>query len=137
MGVAIADKPEGPYIKSEFNPITQSGHELAIWKYRDGVAMISCKDGPEQGTMQFSDDGINFEIMSYIRDVPDAIGTVTSLDGDMYPGATLSWGLSHEYHIEKGQQWFEGYNYITKFTFRSNRADPRRETVMGKKKQVK
>ncbi len=47
--------------------------------------MISCKDGPEQGTMQFSNDGINFEIMSYIRNVPDAIGTVESLDGDQYP----------------------------------------------------
>ncbi|WP_448246366.1 glycoside hydrolase family 117 protein [Thalassotalea agariperforans] len=133
-GVAIADKPEGPYIKSEFNPITQSGHELAIWKYRDGIAMISCKDGPEQGTMQFSNDGINFEIMSYIRNVPDAIGTVESLDGDQYPGAALAWGLSHEYHTEPGQQWFEGYNYMTKFTFKANRPGPKREAVMGKKK---
>ncbi|MDU0355111.1 family 43 glycosylhydrolase [Paraglaciecola aquimarina] len=133
-GVAIADKPEGPYIKSEYNPITQSGHELAIWHYQDGIAMISCKDGPEQGTMQFSKDGINFEIMSYIRDVPDAIGTVPSLDGDQYPGAALQWGLSHEYHIPEGKQWFEGFNYITRFTFKANRGPQQSESVMGKKK---
>nr|WP_233267447.1 family 43 glycosylhydrolase [Paraglaciecola sp. L3A3] len=134
-GVAIADNPQGPYIKSESNPITQSGHELAIWNYRDGVAMISCKDGPEQGTMQYSNDGINFEIMSYIREVPDAIGTVMSLDGDKYPGAALEWGLSHEYHIPEGKQWFEGYNYITKFTFKPNRGSKRSESVMVQKEK--
>lgn len=133
-GVAISDKPEGPYIKSEFNPITQSGHELAIWQYQDGIAMISCKDGPEQGTMQYASDGINFEIMSYIQDIPNAIGTVPSLDGEQYPGAALAWGLSHEYHIPKGKQWFEGFNYITRFTFSPNKQAQRSESVMGKKK---
>ncbi|WP_111977183.1 glycoside hydrolase family 117 protein [Algibacillus agarilyticus] len=135
-GVAIADQPEGPYIKSEYNPITQSGHELAIWHYQDGIAMISCKDGPEQGTMQFAKDGINFEIMSYITNVPDAIATVTSLDGDQYPGAALTWGLSHEYVIPKGKQWYEGYNYITKFTFRPNREQKRYESVMSNKEKT-
>lgn len=136
-GVAISDNPEGPYVKSEFNPITQSGHELAVWQYQDGIAMISCKDGPEQGTMQFANDGINFEIMSYIRDVPNAIGTVTSLDGDKYPGAALEWGLSHEYRIEKGQQWFQGYNAITKFNFKPNNETKRSESVMGQKPKDK
>lgn len=134
-GVAIADNPLGPYIKSEANPITQSGHELAIWHYQEGIAMISCKDGPEQGTIQFAKDGINFEIMSYIRNVPDAISTVTSLDGDQYPGAALQWGLSHEYHIPEGKQWFEGFNYITRFSFRPNRGSQRSESVMGKKEK--
>lgn len=130
-GVAIADQPEGPYIKSEYNPISQSGHELAIWHYRDGIAIISCKDGPEQGTMQYAKDGINFEVMSYIQRIPEAISTVTSLDGDKYPGAALEWGLSHEYYIPKGKQWFEGFNYITKFTFQPNKSPKRSESVMG------
>lgn len=136
-GVAIADKPEGPYVKSEYNPITQSGHELAIWHYQDGIAMISCKDGPEQGTMQFAKDGVNFEIMSYITNVPDAIATVTSLDGDKYPGAALQWGLSHKYVIPAGKQWFEGHNQITKFTFRPNRNKRQYESSMGKVKKQK
>jgi hypothetical protein len=119
-GVAMADNPEGPYTKSEFNPITHSGHELAIWHYRDGIAFASCKDGPENGTFQYSTDGINFEIMAYVKNIPDAIATVESLDNDAYPGAALSWGLSHEYYIPKGKQWYEGYNYISRFTFKNN-----------------
>ena len=120
-GVAIAEQPEGPYKKSPFNPITQSGHELAIWHYRGGIAMASCKDGPESGTFQYAKDGVNFEIMSYIKDIPDAIATVESLDKDSYPGAALQWGLSHEYYIPDGKMWFEGYNYITRFTFHPNK----------------
>ena len=27
-GVAIADKPAGPYTKSEYNPVINSGHEV-------------------------------------------------------------------------------------------------------------
>ena len=120
-GVAIAQNPEGPYIKSPYNPITQSGHELAIWHYQDGIAMISCKDGPEQGTMQYAKDGINFEIKSYVLNIPNAIATVPSLDGNQYPGAALQWGLSHEYYIPEGKKWYEGYNYITRFSFVPNK----------------
>jgi len=30
VGLVIADKPEGPHVKSKFNPITNSGHEPAM-----------------------------------------------------------------------------------------------------------
>ena len=30
LGVAIADKPEGPYTKNENNPIIKSGHEVMV-----------------------------------------------------------------------------------------------------------
>ena len=36
-GVAIADAMEGPYVKSTYNPITNSGHELSIWPYQGGI----------------------------------------------------------------------------------------------------
>ena len=32
-GVAISDQLEGPYEKSPYNPITNSGHELCVWPY--------------------------------------------------------------------------------------------------------
>lgn len=119
-GVAIANNVEGPYVKSEYNPITQSGHELCVWQYKDGVAIISSHDGPEKRTMQFAKDGINFEIMSYLEDVPAAIGLVESLDKDRYPTAALEWGLYHEYHVPEGKTWLSGTNYIGRFSFSSS-----------------
>ncbi|GAL27868.1 hypothetical protein JCM19239_4833 [Vibrio variabilis] len=37
-GVAIADHILGPYIKSDYNPITNSGHEVAVWHQGGGIA---------------------------------------------------------------------------------------------------
>lgn len=116
-GVAIADKIEGPYIKSEYNPITHSGHELAIWHYNGGIAMASSDDGPEAGTIQFAEDGINFEIMAYVPNIPKAIGTVETLENSEHPRDALSWGLSHKYVIPKGKHWMEAYNYINGFSY--------------------
>ncbi|WP_051479893.1 glycoside hydrolase family 117 protein [Catenovulum agarivorans] len=117
-GVAIADKPEGPYVKSPYNPITHSGHELAVWHYNGGIAMISCKDGPEKETIQYAKDGINFEIMAVIDAVPDALGLVEELADDSSPTSALSWGLYHEYVIPPGKSWLQGDNYIARFGFR-------------------
>lgn len=116
-GVAIADKPEGPYTKSPYNPITHSGHELHLWHYKGGIAMVSGADGPEKETIQYAEDGINFEIMAYVNDVPFAMGLVESLDNDEHPTAGLAWGLYHETVIEPGQTWMSGYNFIKRFGY--------------------
>ena len=120
-GVAIADRIEGPYVKSEYNPITQSGHELCIWKYKGGIAMVSSADGPERQTIQYSPDGINFEIMAYVNWVPTAMGLVTSFDNDLHPTEALNWGLHHLNKTEPGQPWWTGYNYLARFSFSRNR----------------
>jgi hypothetical protein len=96
-GVAIADKPEGPYVKSPYNPITNSGHELCVWPYKGGIAAMLTTDGPERNTIQFAEDGINFEIKSHIRSGPHAVGLVRSLDTDKSPLEAMRWGLCHEY----------------------------------------
>ncbi|WP_143872678.1 glycoside hydrolase family 117 protein [Catenovulum sediminis] len=116
-GVAIADNPQGPYIKSPYNPITHSGHELAVWHYNGGIAMISCKDGPEKETIQYAKDGINFEIMAVVDNVPDAIGLVDELADNASPTSALNWGLYHEYVIPEGKSWLQGDNYIARFSF--------------------
>jgi len=74
--VAIADKPEGAYVKSPYNPITNSGHEICVWPYRGGIAAMLTTDGPERNTMQFAADGINFEIKSHIKSGPHAVGVI-------------------------------------------------------------
>ena len=96
-GVAIADRPEGPYVKSPYNPITNSGHELCVWPYKGGIAAMLTTDGPERNTIQYAEDGINFEIKSHIRSGPHAVGLIRSLDTNKSPLEAIRWGLCHEY----------------------------------------
>lgn len=111
-GVAIADKPEGPYIKSEYNPITNSGHEVCIWPYKGGIAAVLTTDGPEKNTIQYAADGINFEIMAVIKWAPEAMGLYRTSDYDSSPLAGIRWGLCHRYAVNPNWQYirrFETY----------------------------
>ena len=96
-GVAIADNPLGPYIKSPYNPISNSGHEICVWPYNGGIASLITTDGPEKNTIQWAPDGINFEIKSVIKGAPHAIGLNRTLDTEKEPFAALEWGLTHRY----------------------------------------
>ncbi len=97
-GVAIADNPLGPYVKSKYNPITNSGHEVCVWNYNGGVAALITTDGVEKNTIQWSPDGVNFEIMSVIAGAPHAIGLNRSADVEKSPVEILKWGLTHVYN---------------------------------------
>lgn len=111
-GVAIADEPTGPYIKSEYNPVTNSGHEVCVWHYQGGIAALLTTDGPEKNTIQWAPDGLNFEIMSVIKGAPEAIGLVRSDDPKKRPLADLAWGLCHRYDVSGQWQYirrFESY----------------------------
>ena len=94
-GLAIADKPEGPYIKSEYNPVTNSGHEVCVWHYNGGIAAMLTTDGPEKNTLQWAPDGINFEIEAVIKSAPHANGLFRTEDHDKGPLEGLRWGLCH------------------------------------------
>jgi len=110
-GVAISDDVKGPYIKSPYNPISNSGHEVCVWKYNGGIASLITTDGPEKNTIQWSPDGINFEIMSVIKDAPHAIGLNRSADNEKEPTEILRWGLTHQYKSRD-------YQYIRRFSSR-------------------
>jgi hypothetical protein len=111
-GVAIADNPKGPYVKSPYNPISNSGHEVCVWPYKGGIASLITTDGPEKNTIQWSPDGINFEIMSVIPGAPHAIGLNRDADHEKEPTEILRWGLTHEY-----KTW--NYQVIRRFTSRT------------------
>lgn len=98
-GVAIADKPEGPYVKSEYNPISNSGHEICVWPYKGGICALITTDGPEKNTVQWSPDGINFKPMSVVKGAPHAIGLNRTIDTEdsANPTEILRWGLTHKY----------------------------------------
>lgn len=94
-GVAIADHPEGPYIKSPYNPVTNSGHEVCVWHYQEGIAAILTTDGPEKNTIQYAPDGINFEIVAVLKGAPEALGPFRSPDTDSHRLEGIRWGLCH------------------------------------------
>ncbi|MFY0687658.1 MAG: family 43 glycosylhydrolase [Cyclobacteriaceae bacterium] len=96
-GVAIADQPFGPYVKSPYNPISNSGHEICVWPHKEGIASLITTDGPEKNTIQISPDGINFEIVSVIPGAPHAIGLNRTIMTDE-PFGVFEWGLTHEYY---------------------------------------
>lgn len=92
--VAIADDIMGPYVRSEYNPITNSGHETCLWKYKDGMATFLRTDGVEKNTLQFAEDGINFEIKSVIKWRPEASGPYRPDEIGDDPLDGMRWGLS-------------------------------------------
>lgn len=107
-GVAISDKPDGPYVKSPYNPITNSGHETCVWHYQDGIGALLTTDGMERNTFQYAEDGINFEITGSIKGAPEALGPYrddkhcndSPLDG-------IRWGLCHDVNCK--------WHYIMRF----------------------
>ncbi len=109
-GVAISDSIEGPYVKSEYNPITNSGHEICVWKYKDGIVAMLNSDGPEKGTIQYAKDGINFEIVAMISGrskPPHAGGIVRDIVSDDDPLSAMEWGICFDRK--------DGWDYITRF----------------------
>lgn len=116
-GVAISDNPLGPYQKSEYNPISNSGHEVVVWNYKGGVASLLTTDGPEKNTIQFADDGLNFDIKAHIKTAPEAIGLYRPSNQSEVPEPGLAWGLCHKYDAS----W--NWNFICKFTVRKQVLD--------------
>lgn len=64
QGVAIADNPEGPFVKCDVNPVISSGHETHLFRFKEGIAAVLARDGHEHNTIQYSEDGVNFNIAS-------------------------------------------------------------------------
>lgn len=95
-GLAVADKPEGPYQKHPANPVSNSGHETWVFPWRSGIAAIVDWAGPEKGTIQYSEDGVNFEVVTILEDIPPAGGAyVPDKFTDSGDGQGFSWGLAH------------------------------------------
>ena len=76
MGVAIADKPEGPYIKHQDNPVIRGNHEVVIFPHGKGVGAMIGTTGPKNliKTIQYSEDGIHFHKTHQTTSSPHAAG---------------------------------------------------------------
>ncbi|RMF89280.1 MAG: glycoside hydrolase [Planctomycetota bacterium] len=96
LGLAIADDPLGPFVKHPLNPVLNSGHETMFFPFKSGVAALVIKDGNERSTIQYAEDGVNFEIASVVSLPPIAAGPfVPDAFTDTKDGRGVTWGLCH------------------------------------------
>ena len=96
QGVAIADDPMGSFRKSPLNPVLNSGHEVCVWPYKEGVAAMVSLDGPEKNTIQYALDGVNFEVKALLQVPPIAPGPfIPDAFDDTGDGRGITWGLCH------------------------------------------
>ncbi|WP_419195022.1 family 43 glycosylhydrolase [Novipirellula herctigrandis] len=111
-GVAIADRPEGPFVKSKLNPVVCGGHEVVIFPYKSGVAGL-VRQGPELFSMQYAEDGLNFKLATHVTDVPFA-GTFFRQghfkDIDKHPAELPRWGLCHGSRLGSGEAFIMRYD---------------------------
>ena len=113
-GLAIADNPAGPFKKCPLNPVLNSGHEVCLFPYKQGVAAICIKDGNEHNTIQYAEDWVNFKLKAITNLTPnapspycpDAFTDSGNADG-------ITWGLSH--YINAGGSSSKRYSILGRF----------------------
>ena len=76
MGLAIADKPQGPYVRYEGNPVIPGNHEVLVWPQGTGVAAMIGTTGPKAITnsILYSEDGYKFTKTKTVKKGPWAGG---------------------------------------------------------------
>jgi len=62
MGLAVADHPQGPYVKHAANPVIPGNHEVLVWPQGKGVAAMIGSTGPKEITnsILYAEDGVKF-----------------------------------------------------------------------------
>lgn len=105
QGLAIADNPLGPFTKHPLNPVISAGHETSLFPFKSGIAALVYKDGNEHNTVQYAEDGVNFEIAAISELMPYAAAPfVVDAFTDTKDGRGITWGLSHFINLGgKGQ----------------------------------
>jgi len=95
-GLAISKNPAGPFIKCKYNPVLNSGHEVSLFPYKEGVAAIVARVGNEHNTIQYAKDWVNFKIASFDNLMPIAPGPfIKDAFTDSHDGQGISWGICH------------------------------------------
>ena len=76
MGLAVADQPQGPYVRHEANPVIPGNHEVLVWAHGSGVAAMIGTTGPKTITnsIMYAEDGLNFSKVNRVVKGPWAGG---------------------------------------------------------------
>ncbi|MFY0607674.1 MAG: glycoside hydrolase [Cyclobacteriaceae bacterium] len=113
-GLVTADNPLGPFTKHPLNPVLNSGHETTYFPFKGGVAALAIKDGNERETMQWSPDGVNFEIASVVSLPPIAAAPFTpDAFTNTKDGRGIIWGLCH--FVNAGTYGVNQHSIIARF----------------------
>ncbi|GIZ09682.1 family 43 glycosylhydrolase [Flavobacterium sp. UMI-01] len=99
MGVAIAEKPEGPYVKYKGNPVIQGNHAVLAWPQAKGVAAMIGVTGPPElvRSVLYSEDGYHFKKTHDVENGPDAGGAYRANNFlDDGKAERIKWGLEIE-----------------------------------------
>jgi hypothetical protein len=97
LGVSIAEKPEGPYVKQPENPVVPGGHEVLAWPHGKGVAVVIGYVGQPhvRNTIQYAEDGIHFRPVARVANPPAAPGGYRpDAFTDSKNAEPMSWGIS-------------------------------------------
>ena len=103
LGVAIAEQPQGPYVKYSGNPLIQGNHEVLVWPQGKGVAAMIGTTGPKAltRTVQYAEDGLHFSKTHDILNVPSGAGAYRpEAFTDSGKGELIDWGV----HIANGKE---------------------------------
>lgn len=113
QGLAIADNPLGPFVKHPLNPVINSGHETTLFPFMGGVAALVIRDGNEHNTIQYAEDGVNFELAAITSHMPIAAGPfVEDAFTNTTNGRGISWGISHLTNVTT---WAENHAMLLRF----------------------
>lgn len=116
QGLAIADHPFGPFKKHPLNPVINSGHETALFPFKEGIGAIVSRHGLEHNTIQYAPDGVNFEVASISSLLPIAPGAhVPDAFVDNGNGRGITWGLCHFRDILKVGGPTQSYSMLARF----------------------
>ncbi|MEM8966744.1 MAG: glycoside hydrolase [Bacteroidota bacterium] len=113
QGLAIADNPLGPFEKHPLNPVINSGHETTLFPFKSGIAALVSRDGNEHFTVQYAEDGVNFEIASITSLIPIAAGPyIPDAFTNTQNGRGITWGISH---ITNATTWEQNHSVLLRF----------------------
>ncbi|SFF68180.1 Glycosyl hydrolases family 43 [Salegentibacter agarivorans] len=113
QGLATANNPLGPFKKHPLNPVINSGHETSLFPFKEGMAAMVTRDGNEHHTIQYAEDGVNFDIASIVTLLPTAAGSfIPDAFTNTSNGRGITWGLSHFTNVTN---WSENHAVLTRF----------------------
>ena len=104
QGLATSEDPFGPFVKHPLNPVINSGHETALFPFKEGIAALVSRHGLEHNTIQYAPDGVNFEIAAISGLFPIAPGAyIPDAFEDNGNGRGITWGLCHFRNIKRDE----------------------------------
>ena len=107
MGLAIADQPQGPYVRHKANPVIPGNHEVLVWPQGKGVAAMIGSTGPKSITnsILYSENGFEFTKTHTVKKGPWAGGAYRpEAFTQSGKGELPKWGVEIGRGKEKGKR---------------------------------